>query len=687
MKTMPSLHKWPVNIFSWLCCSLILGLGCCLLLANQAIANVLPATQTPAQLIHTELTQDAPSISILEANQATIEEIIEETSQETAAAEIALLFDEAQRYRGTDGAKSSAILQRLEKLRHNLSQEQAYYLDYLQAYQQGILGKHDIALNTLLNVFNNTQSTELKFQSGHTIFNVLAISRRFVEALSYYNQTMALYSQVSDGGLRATSLFAGMMLFNELGDYERVISIRQHSDLATLSEGLRCKADAFLIRAESNLGPSDKVLPFEQGLALCRSAGQPLYESFIRLYYVRFLLANSQYMEAKTELEAHLATSLSTQYKLIIQEYYYLMAKTYWLLGNEAEATLFAERALETSVSEQYSLPLTLSLELSYQMAKQRGDFELALQYAEQYAQADKGYLNQLRVKAMALEMNKAEMLEQQQRIEILKRENQLLTLAQALERKENVNVQLLIVVLLLCLLSVCIWAYRSKRIQSELARLAQVDELTQVFNRRQLVLLGGQVLALAERNKTKVSVIMVDLDFFKSINDRFGHNVGDWALRRVAETLNALGRKSDVFGRLGGEEFAFVLSDCALEQALDFAELCRNEIATIDVSDSLFPGALSLTASFGVTETGLSGYDLEGLLSDADQALYQAKDSQRNCVVKFEAHPITNESDVATDAARDEVREGVSDATTDGTTSVKIGEATDATTGKTVNV
>jgi diguanylate cyclase (GGDEF)-like protein len=634
MKTISlSLSKRRVNWPSMIVISLILGLGCFLLHVNQAIATIL----TTAQLVHSELTHDASSIP--------------EASRETTTAEIAQLFDEAQRYRGTDGAKSAAILKRLEDVRHSFSQEQAYYLDYLQAYQQSLLGETDRAIATLLHVFNNTQSTELKFRVGYTIFNVLAITRRFVEALSYYNQTMALYSQISDSELKTSVNLAAMMLFNELGDYQRVLNLVEGEELAQLPEHLQCKVSSMKIRAEANINPLlNDVSTFQYAIQRCQASKQPLFETLIRLYYVRFLLDTSQYQSALDELEVNLQTSLSTQYKLIIQEYYYLMAKTHWLLGNEAEATAFAQRALETSVKDQYSLPLTLSLELSYQMAKQRGDFELALHYAEQYAQADKGYLNQLGVKAMALEMNKAEVVEQLQKIEILKRENQLLTLEQALEHKDKVNVQLFIAVLLLCLLSVCIWACRSKLIQTKLAHLAQVDELTQVHNRRQLVQLGEQALALAERSQKRVSVIMVDLDFFKSINDRFGHNVGDWALRRVAKTLNALGRRSDIFGRLGGEEFAFILTDCALEQALAFAELCRAEIASIDVSDSLFPEALSLTASFGVTDTGLSGYKLENLLADADKALYQAKDNQRNCVVQFVAAIIA-----ATDATSDD--------------------------------
>jgi diguanylate cyclase (GGDEF)-like protein len=633
MKTMSSLEKWPVNVSSLLFGGLILGLGCFLLPVNQAIATAFTPTQSPDQLIHSELTHDPSNIP--------------EASQETTAAEITQLFDEAKRYRGTDGAKSSTILKRLEELRHSFSQEQAYYLDYLQAYQQNLLGETDRAIATLLHVFNNTQSTELKFQSGYTIFNVLAIARRFVEALSYYNQTMALYSQISDSELKISVNLAAMMLFNELGDYPKVLTIAEELQLTLLPEHLECKASSMKIRAESNINPLlNDVSTFKNALQGCTASKQPLFESFIRLYYVRFLLANSQYLQALTELETHLPTSLSTQYQLIIQEYYYLMAKTHWHLGREQDAKDYTDLALAIRVENNYSLPLTLTLAMRYEIEKKAGNLEQALFYGEQYFTADKAYLNQVRVKAQAIELNKAESLEHKRHITALEQENRLMSLQQALDATEKSNTRLLLIILLLGLFCLSLWAYKTKILQKQLARLALIDELTQVFNRRQFVTLGTQILTMNERAGQSACVIMIDLDQFKAINDQFGHSVGDWVLKRVASKLNSLGRRSDVFGRLGGEEFAYVLGDCAMEKALEFAEMCRQAVEALDVSESAYGASLTLSASFGVTATRFSGYDLERLLADADESLYQAKGNNRNCVVAFE--PATPELYIA---------------------------------------
>src|SRR3546814_3277107 len=111
----------------------------------------------------------------------------------------------------------------------------------------------------------------------------------------------------------------------------------------------------------------------------------------------------------------------------------------------------------------------------------------------------------------------------------------------------------------------------------------------------------------------------MFDLDHFKSINDRFGHDTGDWALKKVAEHCRTFCRRVDHLGRLGGEEFAILLSGCDLRGAKRVAEDCRVRIASIDSQPS--GHRFLVTASFGVTASSLSGYDLAKLLSHADKA------------------------------------------------------------------
>jgi diguanylate cyclase (GGDEF)-like protein len=121
-------------------------------------------------------------------------------------------------------------------------------------------------------------------------------------------------------------------------------------------------------------------------------------------------------------------------------------------------------------------------------------------------------------------------------------------------------------------------------------------------------------------------------LDYFKRINDTFGHAAGDTALKQTAATFQAHLRKQDIVGRLGGEEFSMVLIDCDAAAAQQRCDQIRVAIAGISIGDG--SGAFKLSASFGIVSTANAGHELRRLLADADSALYQAKLSGRNRVV-----------------------------------------------------
>jgi len=142
--------------------------------------------------------------------------------------------------------------------------------------------------------------------------------------------------------------------------------------------------------------------------------------------------------------------------------------------------------------------------------------------------------------------------------------------------------------------------------------------------------------------------MIMFDLDNFKSINDRFGHSTGDWVLKQVIAACKPICRKQDCFGRIGGEEFAILLHASDLSSATEMAERFRKHIAAIDTSENGHD--FTVTASFGVTTTPLSGYVFDALLSNADQALYQSKREGRNRVSTFDK--LKSGVDIAEEAA-----------------------------------
>lgn len=171
------------------------------------------------------------------------------------------------------------------------------------------------------------------------------------------------------------------------------------------------------------------------------------------------------------------------------------------------------------------------------------------------------------------------------------------------------------------------------KNTQDELKLLATRDSLTGAINRGHFMELARREILRAKRYKRKLSLIMMDLDYFKNVNDTYGHQAGDQVLIALTDTCGLVTRTLDVFARLGGEEFALLLPEIGQRAAMQIAERLRVSFEnTVMKSDSK---AFHVTISMGVTELGKRQADtLEEMLHRADRALYRAKASGRNCTV-----------------------------------------------------
>jgi len=174
----------------------------------------------------------------------------------------------------------------------------------------------------------------------------------------------------------------------------------------------------------------------------------------------------------------------------------------------------------------------------------------------------------------------------------------------------------------------------RSKAMERRLRDLATIDDLTGALNRRAFFDVASQEIERAGRYATPVSVVMIDLDHFKQVNDRHGHAAGDAALRLTAAAMNASLREVDRLGRLGGEEFAVLLPQTPLAGAIEVAERLRRAIAQVAVPVEPAPATLHLTASLGVAEHRLGTLGPDAVLNRADAALYRAKHEGRDRVI-----------------------------------------------------
>lgn len=171
---------------------------------------------------------------------------------------------------------------------------------------------------------------------------------------------------------------------------------------------------------------------------------------------------------------------------------------------------------------------------------------------------------------------------------------------------------------------------------QNHLRSLSLTDPLTGMHNRRGLDYHLGLVVPSIIRNKKSISAIAMDIDFFKKINDTYGHDGGDEVLKAFAQMIKTCPRASDLSSRLGGEEFVIILPDTPLEGALTAAEKIREKVEELEIYHG--NDIIKLTSSFGVASQD-ENIDTDSLLKNADKALYKAKEEGRNRVCHIDMH------------------------------------------------
>jgi len=185
------------------------------------------------------------------------------------------------------------------------------------------------------------------------------------------------------------------------------------------------------------------------------------------------------------------------------------------------------------------------------------------------------------------------------------------------------------------------LWSYRDitdkARAEEELKRLATTDSLTTLWNRHYFMDKGTYEVNQAQNTKQPLTLLFIDIDHFKQINDSYGHSVGDEALKYMAVNLKKYAKNTDIIARMGGEEFCILLPNTNLDSACLFAEKLKAyfESSYFNVQEHTINFTLSIGISvFDIEKNNIGGIEL--LLDTADQACYQAKANGRNCVIVF---------------------------------------------------
>lgn len=568
----------------------------------------------------------------------------------SVADDSAPLLRKADDLRTVDHPEFVRLLALLAARQSMLSPDQRYLLRYLTAWETAYEGREEAAIPQLDAVIRETGDATLRFRAGVSVVNVLSNGLRYEEAFTRLSEVLAQLPQITDKDARAQALSVASFLYGEAGQYELASSAAGQALQETPPfGGYACKArysqDAALYRS----GKLDDIeRKFGEGIDGCVKAGNGLFANGIRFYLASLYVQRGHAGQAVELLQKNLPDVQRIGYPWLVSQFNALLGQAYWSAGNTALAKQFALAAIAASEKNQFGESLTTAYKVLYQVSRQQGDATAALAYHEKYMAADKGYLDEVSAKALAFQIVNQQLLGKKLQIDALNKRNQILQLKQALDSKAAETNRLYLILALAVLGFMLFWAYRVKRSQMSFMNLARRDGLTGIFNRQHFVASAEQQLKYCHKSGRVAGLIVIDLDHFKMVNDTHGHAVGDHILRRTVAACQAHLRSTDVFGRLGGEEFGILMPECDRDTVAGRAELIRVAIAS--VSDSEDARGVTVSASFGVSATTHSGYNLRQLLIHADKALYVAKREGRNRVV------VSNQDEYSLDPTKEAV-------------------------------
>lgn len=549
----------------------------------------------------------------------------------------AQLLLQADDSRTSDHTRFIELLKRIDSEISTLSPQQRLYLRFLHAWELAYESNDGTAIPLLNAIADESADVTLGFRAEVTVVNILANRSRYEEAFSRLSQLLGQLPQISDKNARARALSTAAFVYEEAGQYDLASN---YADMlireSPADSDDACKGTHTKLGALYKSGKLDSIeQKFSDGMELCVKVGDSLYANNIRFYMASLEMQRGHTAEAVKLLQKNYAEVQRLAYPWLIAQFDALLAEAYWEQGALSMATQFAQAATRASAKNEFAEPLTTAYRVLYLAARKTGDVPAALDYHEKYMAADKGYLNEVSAKALAFQVVSQQLLAKKQQIDALNKQNQILELQQALGTKAMETNRLYMILLLTILASIALWAYRVKRSQMNFMKLARRDGLTGIFNRQHFVASAEQKLKYCQKSGRIAGLIVIDLDHFKIVNDTHGHAVGDHILRRAVAACEAHLRSTDVFGRLGGEEFGILMPECDRAKVAGRADLIRLAIAS--VSDSEDARGVVVSASFGVSSTVESGYNLRQLLIHADKALYSAKREGRNCVVVFD--------------------------------------------------
>lgn len=552
-------------------------------------------------------------------------------AQPVGSTDFAYLLNTADQNRSANPQLLSKLLDEIDP--EQLTSDQLELFQYLEAYKIAISGQLNKASELYWSIYTNAKS-DIKYRALVSYANNKSLTQEWFEGAFALSTLVDNEHKIKDLIIKHRILGAVSLFYNQLGEYRRAKVYAEKLLQEQPEKRLVCIGWTQLLEAQLNLGESMNVEHFNEALRVCAESGEEIIRFVVLGHLARFYEKENDSESALELLLPAIGEVEKTKYKTLISEVYSLVAEASYKLNDIDTATMFSERLVNTLEFEDYKKPLASAHFILHDIARNRGNYELALKHFRWHSIHDKAFKDVTLNKQLAYQQARLEAAEKNSQIALLDKENTLLRTQNELAEEQAQNNRLALALACTLMVLLFFWVYRSRRLQNQLRKLAEVDDLTGICNRHHFNTRAAQTLNWSKQTRQPVSFLLFDLDHFKKVNDSFGHQTGDWVLKKAVDAAQTVCRSNDIIGRMGGEEFAILLPGCTLEKAVEIAEMCRKKIEGVDTSET--GETFTISASFGVADNQRCSHQLEKLFAGADAALYEAKQAGRNQIKTY---------------------------------------------------
>ena len=564
-------------------------------------------------------------------------QICDVKARETANVD-ALLAEVSAHLRSTP-EKSVAPLAQLQALQltFTVAQNERYLLLY--ASFLGFRGRHEERIALVRSFAKQVQTPVMRARLLYEVVDGNTALGKYEDALQAMNEQILLLPLLANAHEESHVLNGAVTLLSALHAYDDALTYAERiQSLGASMGGSYAKCMGLTDKVEVNFMRGASALArsiVQDAIRACEENKNPLFVIISKTHSAIDQIDSGNYTDGLTAtlplLNEFSQLSHNSDYITQLEE---AVARAYLKTGNLDRAEQYGLQAYQRAQSGKALLLQEKTSETMAAIKRAKGQLAQAISYYDINLALKKQVLDDQLHKHLAYQRVKFDTQDKANQLALLEQKNKNLNTEKALQQGKYQNLVLLLTLGLVVLSILGAWLLRTLRQKNTFRKSAQIDGLTEVCNRAHFMACARQAF---DNKNSPISVVLFDMDFFKKINDTYGHATGDWVLKSVCNTVRHILHKGAIFGRLGGEEFALCLPAFSEEASRAVAERCRAAIAATDTRHSGF--SFQMTASFGIASRAVHGeMSFEEALAASDNALYGSKNGGRNRVTVYQS-------------------------------------------------